>query len=229
MNKFFSVFKALFLLELRSKELFISVFTGLLLIICLLSVGISASFIDPYGVSKIFPVVFWLSVIVSSSVSLGRSFEADLKSGFLAVLLAARADLRAIFFCRSLISSLFMFLAVICGMGLQSVLMNYQIMPNFGRIVVAAFMLSLSISALGNLFSVLSSGSKIRSALLPLILLPCSFPIFFCAIELTFNALRQPETFFSGPWFLFSMVLAGVYNMLGLALFPAVVKANVSA
>jgi heme exporter protein B len=215
--------------EFRTKEIFLSVLAALLLVICLLSLGLAGAFFDPFSVAKIFPVAFWLSVITSCSISLGRAFENDLKSGVLHLLISTKIDLKAFFLAKLTLCAVLVFSAIIIGMLLQSLLLNVPVINSLPKLCLGSFLISISISALGILLSIVSAGSRIKSALLPIILIPCSFPVFFAALELTFLATKDPSLFFVSPWFNLSIFMAFAYSLLGCLLFPAAVKSDLSS
>lgn len=224
MKSFLSLVKVFILLECRTKELSVVIFGTVLLVAMLFAMGVGTAFLDPYSTAKVFPFIFWTTMITSSSIALGRSFETEMRCGILESLVSSGVGMRQVFFAKQMVVSLLLLLAMLFGLLILGVIFQIELSSSLGLLALLCLILSIAYSALGNILSVVSLATSLRSALLPVILIPCSFPLFFASLELTYGILQKDPNFFSSPWLGFSVFLALFYSVIGGLLFPAAVK-----
>lgn len=224
MKCFLTLLKTFFLLEVRAKEVSAVIFSTVLLVSVLLGMGVGTAFLDPYTISKVFPFVFWTTIITASSVALGRSFETEMRNGILEALVSSSVSLRKIFFAKQIVVAALLFLAMLLGLIVLGVIFQVPLREISLNLSLVCLILSVAYSGLGNILSVVALGSTLRSALLPIIFIPASFPLFFASLELTYGILQKDPQVFSSPWLSFSLFLAVLYSLIGAALFPPAVK-----
>lgn len=224
MKTLLALLKTFFLLEWRTKEVSVVIFSTVLLVSILFAMGVGTAFLDPYSINKIFPFIFWTTIITSCSVALGRSFESEMRNGVMEALVSAGIGLRTIFFAKQIVVSCLLYFSMLFGLFVLAVIFQVALRDVFASLGLLCIVLSVAYSALGNILSVVALASRLRSALLPMILIPASFPLFFASLELTYGILQKDPEIFSSPWLGFSVFLAVLYSLIGAALFPSAVK-----
>ena len=224
MRSFSALLKTFFLLEYRTKEVSVVIFSTVLLVSMLLAMGVGTAFLDPYSINKVFPFIFWTTIVTACSVALGRSFETELRSGVMEALVSSKVGLREIFFAKQIVVAVLLFVSMLFGLFLLGIIFQIPLRELAGVLSLLCFILSIAYSALGNILSIVALGTNLRSALLPIILIPASFPLFFASLELTYGILQKDPEILSSPWLGFSVFLAVLYSLIGAALFPSAVK-----
>lgn len=225
MNEFLALTKAFFRLELRTREVSLVLFTSVLLIAVLLAAGTGTAFLDPFITRKVFPLIFWTTIVTASSLGLGRAFESEMRNGVLEALATGGAQLRKVFFAKQLVVALFLSATMIVSFYVLAAVFQISESQTSNTLLPLFIILSLAYAALGNLLSVVALGSALRSSLLPLLFIPCCFPLFFASLELTHAAILGQNPF-ELPWFGLSLFMMVLYSLLGALLFPAAVKAQ---
>jgi heme exporter protein B len=207
------------LLEFRNRETIALIFCLALLLAVLASFGVHSAFLDPETTRAIFPMILWMVFIFAATVSIGRSFEFELENSAIEGLILTRVPSQLIFISKFL--GAFIILAIAFGFCLISLalLLNVSVTAELAAIGLVSIEALLAYAALSTLVSALAGTARLKSLLLPLLLLPLVIPIFIGALELTSVAFEQPAQFYSSPWL---SLLAGIdliYFVAGLLLY----------
>lgn len=211
-------------LELRTREIlvpFLSLFTILAVSAAL---GLQTVFIDQQTVNRLFPVLFFLIFIFSSTVASGRNFESEISFRALDGLLVTGTDPALIFVSKffSLATvnffgglALFFFLSLLIGTPVSSVL---------GLATLVILVTTIGLSALSTLLCGISAESRIGPSLLPLLLIPPALPLIAGGIELLSELMAKHYLALDSTWLLLLYLIDLVYLLLGINLFQFVVK-----
>jgi heme exporter protein B len=98
------------------------------------------------------------------------------------------------------------------------------VLPCLPRLALIAFLATLGFAAVGTLLSAISSGSRLREVLLPLILYPIWVPVLIAAVELTGQALAGRPASEGGRWLTLILVYDLVFTGAGLLLFDRLLE-----
>jgi len=113
------------------------------------------------------------------------------------------------------------FLAVVIFL---TIFLNPSYFPSFSPFSLIALLTTFAFSSLSTLLGGISISSRLRHILLPLIMLPLLFPLFFCAIELT-SAISQPlKAPLPSVWLLLLIFINLLYLSLGLCLYRHIIR-----
>jgi heme exporter protein B len=210
--------------EFRMKETFI-LFAGVSVLLCLVaSFGLGSASINPAMTARIFPAVWWMIFLFSATISLGRGFDFELEnSAFEGVLLSGVSP--SAFYVSKVLSSFLLSLVIQTGtLILLAGLLDVPIWPYVGELFVVGAVVGLGYAALANILIALASTSRLKSFLLPLVLLPLLFPLLFAGLELAQTTMLSGALAWNSPWLTLAFVLDVLYLLLGINLYSFVIR-----
>ena len=168
------------LLELRTKEIAIS-----LLVFALLAVVIFNFAIDPTPrmAAVVGPGILWIAVAFSGTLGLGRSWALERDADALRGLLLAPVSRDAVYFGK--VASIFLFMAAveIVVFPVFAVLFNLSLSDAW--LIPVALLSTLGIATVGTLFSAMAVNTRSREIMLPVLFLPVVLPAIVAAVEAT--------------------------------------------
>ncbi|MFQ5481634.1 MAG: heme exporter protein CcmB [Nitrospinaceae bacterium] len=174
------------LTELKTRELFSSMFVFALLVILIFVFSVDLSLVQA---SDVGPGVLWVAVLFASTLGLNRSFTLENENSGLQGLMLAPMDRSAIYFGK-MVSNLIFFLAMEAFiLPVFMVFFNVDLLSHLGPLLLVVFLGTLGFSALGTLLSSLSSNLKTREIMLPLLLYPLIVPIAIGSVRMTGQVL----------------------------------------
>ena len=212
------------LLEWRGREN-IALLLGLsILLSMIVAAGVRNAFLPPAAVLKIYAPLVWIISVFAATLAIGRSYEYEFEDMALEGLLLGGAPAGLIFLAKTACNFILILSGHIAAMLALAVLLDVNILPFAGKFVFLSLLVTWACAALGTLLAALSATSRLKSLLLPLILLPLLFPLYFAALELSaeivFSSILEIESF----WFALLLVLDVLYIMLGLGLYGFVIR-----
>ena len=172
------------LLELRTKDIVVSVLFFSLLVIVIFNFAIDPT---PRVVALVAPGVLWVAITFGGILGLTRSFAAEKDRGNLQGLLLAPVGRDAIFFGKMLGVFLFMLVVEIIVFPIFVVL--YNLSPSLPGLIPVALLATLGYAAVGTLFSAMALSTRSREVMLPLLFLPTVLPVIVAAVEASGTAL----------------------------------------
>ena len=170
--------------ELRAKESFSTMVAfGLLAVLVF---GMAFDLRVPEA-GMVAPGVLWVVILFTGVVGLNRSFGAETDRGSLAALLLAPVDRSAIYFGKVIAHLMFMLLTEAIILPVVLVIFDINLLQPW--IIAGVVLGTIGYVAVGTLFAALSSSSRARESMLPILLLPVMVPIFTAGVGLTANVL----------------------------------------
>jgi len=224
MRAFLELFAANFKLEFRVKETAVLMLTLAIMLSVVVSLGLGSALFDSKTRLLLFPALIWIVFLFSATVSIGRSFEYEIPNAALDGVILSGTSPAAIYLSKATFNLLVMLLSHVCAFCCLCAFLNvdlFQVLPEF---LIVSLLVLLGYSSLATLLSAISISSRLRQILLPLLLLPLIFPLFFCAIELTFQLTLNRQLDFSSIWFSLLLGIDVVYLALGINLFEYAIK-----
>lgn len=140
---------------------------------------------DAQAVRDAAPGVIWLCVLFAGALAFNRSYQAEIDGGALEHLVLYPGGRHAIFAGKLLANFVFvgLMLAIVIVVGV--VLFQVQI-PGQWPALVAILLLGVGgLVTLGTFYAVISSRSRAREVLLPLLLFPMLVPVLLAAMQAT--------------------------------------------
>lgn len=202
LNQIIAIVRKDFLTEMKTRELFSSmfVFAVLVIIIFIFTVDLSITRSNEVG-----PGVMWVAIFFSGAIGLNRSFMLEKENGCMQGLLLTPADRTAIYFGK-LISNLgFLTLMEAFILPVFMVFFNIDLLPHFFPLLLVIFLGTLGFCAIGTLLASLAANLKTRDIMLPILLYPLMVPIAIASVRMTGKILAGEP-------------LSGMLNWMGLVL-----------
>ncbi len=214
----FLITKDLRLLASNPKDLILHLLLSFMLTV-LIAFGINSYLLD----RKIYPelvLIFTTIVfIITGSIFISKSLAAESEQGAINHFIVRKADLSLLYLSKVIVNCCGLALGLGISFVILSVLLSVSLVKFLPTLILIGLLVSISYSALATLLSALTCNSKYQSLLLPLILLPLVFPIFFAGMELSFNLILNQEFSWLDSWFTLLCFLNVLYVVLGINLY----------
>ena len=166
--------------ELRTKEMFSSMFVFALLVIVIFNFAFE---LRVANVKQIAPGVLWVAFTFAGMLGLNRSFILEKDKGCLEGLLLAPVDRSAIYFGKMLGNLIFMLVVEAIVLPIFWVLFNP---PLFNPALILVIVLgTLGFAGVGTLFSAIAVHTRAREVMLPILLFPIVVPLMIAAVKIT--------------------------------------------
>jgi len=185
-------------IEVSSKVLTTQVLPFGLLVLVLFGFAISpdlqVDFEDGRSVLEaVAPGLFWLAVLFSSLLAIGRSFAVESVDGNLDALLLAGLEPAGVFLGKA--GAVLVQLAVLeVILGLGAFTLYGAPLAHPALLVLTVVGGTVAIAAAGTLYAALAAGLRVRDTLVPLLLLPVLAPVLLGATIATGAALFGPAS-----------------------------------
>jgi heme exporter protein B len=158
------------------------------------------------------PGVLWVVLLFTGVLGLNRAFGAEVDRSSLAALLLAPVDRSAIYFGKLVAQSVFMLAMEIVIVPLLLIVFDVNLFN--GWILLGLLLGTLGYVSVGVLFAALTSSTRARESMLPILLLPVMIPVFMAGVGLTSNILDGREFVDFGRW----LLILGVYDLVFLTI-----------
>ncbi len=166
------------LLELRTKDIVVSVLVFALLVIVIFNFAIDPT---PQMVVLVAPGILWVAFLFGGVLGLTRSFALEKDSGSLQGLMLAPVGREVIYFGKMLGNFLFMVVVEVIIFPIFAVLFNLSlVMP---ELIPVTLLATLGIATVGTVFSAMAVNTRSREVMLPLLFFPVVLPAIVAAVE----------------------------------------------
>lgn len=181
----FTLLRKDLLIEVRSKETLASLLMLALLLAVVIGYGIQASFVSAAVARAVFPSLVWTIFLCGATISMGRSFQYEIEGRPLEAVLLSGVPAWQVYVSKVLGASILSWLSNALGFFVLLSLLNISPAGWWQSFIVLSLAVVFAYAALTALLSGIAMMSRLKGLLLPLLVLPLTFPIFACAIELT--------------------------------------------
>ena len=131
------------------------------------------------------PGIIWLTVLFSGVLAFNRSYQVELDNDALETLLGYPGDRRSIFLGKLAANLTFVLLVEAVIVPLTAVLYGLPLARTFPGLAGVLLLGTFGFVTLGTFYSALSSRSRAREVLLPLLLFPMLVPLLIAAAQAT--------------------------------------------
>ena len=169
-------------IELKTRELFSSMFIFALLVIIIFIFSVDLSIVKA---NEVGPGVLWVAFLFAGTMGLNRSFMLEKENGCLEGLILTPADRTVIYFGKLISNLIFLMVMEIFILPLFMVFFNVDLIPFLGPLLVVIFIGTLGFCAIGTLLSSLASNLKTREIMLPILLYPLIVPVMIAVVRMT--------------------------------------------
>jgi heme exporter protein B len=166
--------------ELRTKEMFSSMFVFALLVIVIFNFAFE---LRVANVKQVAPGVLWVTFTFAGMLGLNRSFILEKDKGCLEGLLLAPVDRSAIYFGKMLGNLIFMSVVEAIVLPIFWVLFNPPLFSP--ALILILFLGTLGFAGVGTLFSAIAVHTRAREVMLPILLFPIVVPLMIAAVKIT--------------------------------------------
>ena len=172
-------------LELRTKDIVVSVLLFALLVIVIFNFAIDPT---PQRVAVVAPGILWVAFIFGGVLGLTRSFSLEKEHGNLQGLLLTPVGRDAIFFGKML--GIFVFMSVVEAITYPIFAAMFNLSLAVPELIPVALLATLGIATVGTVFSAMAVNTRSREVMLPLLFLPVVIPVIVGAVEATGVVIR---------------------------------------
>jgi len=176
--------------ELKTRELFSSMFVFSVLVILIFIFSINLSIVKA---TEVGPGVLWVAFLFAGTLGLNRSFTLEKENGCLQGLILTPADRTTIYFGKFLSNLVFLLIMEAFILPLFMVFFNVDILGHLGPLLLVVFIGTFGFCALGTLLSSLAPNLKTREVMLPILLYPLMVPIVIGSVRMTGQVLEGAE------------------------------------
>ena len=183
-----------FTVELRRKETVVSMMMFGLLVMVIFSFAF-----EPSGAERaeVAPGILWVALTFAGVIGLNRSLAIDLDNDALQGLLLAPVGRGSLYIGKVLSNFIFMLLSDIVVLLLFVVFNNLQLDAALAWIILVAVLGTFGFAVVGTILSMISSNTRMREVMLPVLQIPLTLPMIICAVGATALALQGESEGFS--------------------------------
>ena len=194
------------LLELRTRDMLISMVLFGLLVIVVFNFAIDPT---PRMVAAVAPGILWVSFTFGGVLGLNRSFGLEKDRGNLHGLMLAPVGRDTIYFGKMLGNFVFMLIVEAIVYPAFAIIFN---LPLWIPELIPIFLLvTLAISAVGTIFSAMAVNTRSREVMLPALFFPVIVPVIIGAVETTGMLLSSEDDGSLISWVGFLAVFDAVF------------------
>ena len=199
------------LLELRSRELVVSVLVFGLVVVIVFNFALN---VTPERVTTVAPGILWVAFAFAGVLAMNRAFAREKEQGGLDGLLLTPVSRDSIFLGKAAASFLFMLLVEAILLPIFAGLLNFSALSF--TLVLTIVLATVGFALVGTLFSAIAVQTKSREILLPVLFFPVILPVIVGAVEATKQAIGGESTVGIGHW----LPLIGAFDALFLVICP---------
>lgn len=167
---------------------------------------------------EISPGLFWIAVLLSALMALGRAFAIEATDGNLDALRMAGIDPSGIFLGKAFAVAI-QLLVIELVVGLGAVVVFGVPFADPFLLAVTIVLATAGITLAGTLYAALATGLRVRDTLVPLLVLPVLAPILLGATLATRDALFDDPAVLGWSWASLLAVFALLYLGVGMLAF----------
>lgn len=198
-------------LELRSKDLVLSVIVFGLLVVVVFNFALNST---PQRAVELAPGILWVAFAFAATLAMNRSFVREQEQGGLEGLLVSPVSRDAIFLAKAITSFIFMVLVEAALLPAYAVLLDFSALSF--TLIFTIVLATLGFALVGTLFSAIAAQTRSREIMLPVLFFPIILPVIIAAVEASTRAIGG-ETFVGlGRW----LPLIAVFDAVFLVICP---------
>ncbi len=168
--------------ELRTKEIFASMFTFALLMIVIFNFAFDFS---AELISVAAPAILWVAFTFAGVLGLSRSFALEKEGNSILGLLLTPMDRSLIFLGKMIGNIIFVFIVEAIILPIFVLFFNYNLFGNAVPLLLVILLGTIGFVSVGTLFSAMALNTKLREVLLPILLFPIIIPVIFSSVKLS--------------------------------------------
>jgi heme exporter protein B len=220
LRKVFAIVAKDVVAELRTREMFSSMFVFSLLVILIFNFTFD---LRAENQRTLAPGVLWVAIAFAGMLGLSRSFIMEKDRGSMEGLLLTPVDRSAIFLGKMLGNVLFITAVEVIILPIFMVLFNLSA-GDLPLVVGVVLLGTIGFAGVGTLFSAMAIHTRAREVLLPVLLFPVVIPVMLAAVKLTAAILDRLPFADVQNWFSLLVAFDLIFMALAFMLFDYVVE-----
>lgn len=209
------------LAERRTKANFNSVVAMAALILLFFGFALGA---DTEGLKNAAAGVLWLTIMFSGVLAFNRSYQLELEAGALEQLLLYPGERWTIFIGKVLANLAFIFMVEAVTLPLTGVLYHVAFPEHWATVLLVLVLGTVGFVTLGTVYAAMSSRSRSREVLLPLLLFPMLVPVLLAASGATASLLGGDVMGDSRAWIRLLAAFDVIFLVVATWAFPYVME-----
>lgn len=219
MRAVFAILAKDLLLELRTRDILLSMVLFGLLVIVVFNFAIDPT---PRMVAAVAPGILWVSFTFGGVLGLNRSFGLEKDRSNMQGLMLAPVGRDSLYFGKTLGNFVFMLIVEAIVYPAFAIIFNLPLwVPGLIPIILLA---TLAISAVGTVFSAMAVNTRSREVMLPALFLPVIVPVIIGAVEATGGLLGSDDDANIVRWATFLAVFDAVFLVICPAAFGVILE-----
>ena len=199
------------LLELRSRELVVSMLVFGLMLVVVFNFALS---VTPQRVTTVAPGILWASFAFAGVLAMSRAFAREREQGGLDGLLLTPVSRDSIFLGKAAAIFMFMVLVEAILLPIFAGLMGFSAVSL--ALLLTILLATAGFALVGALFAAIAVQTKSREILLPVLFFPVILPVIVGAVEATKLAIGGESVVGIGHW----LPLIGAFDAVFLVICP---------
>lgn len=183
--------------EIRTKELFSAMFVFALLTVVIFNFAFGPG---QEEVTAVAPGILWVAFAFAGTLGLNRTFALEKERDCLQGLRLCPVDGTVIFGGKLVGSLLFMGVVEAVLLPLFALFYGVALGPVLPQLLLVLFLGTLGFAAVGTLFAAISTSTRTREVLLPILLFPIVVPVIIAAVKATGRILQGKAMGDYGGW-----------------------------
>jgi heme exporter protein B len=168
--------------ELRSKEIFSSMFFFVVVVIIVFNFSFE---IGEEKLADILGGILWVAFLFAGVLGLNRSFLLEKEKDCLQGLMLCPVERGLIYFGKFIGNLIFLLVVILFSLPLFSVFFNLNILRIFPLLSLVIFLGIIGFISVGTILSAMSVNTRMREVLLPILLFPIVIPVLIASVKAT--------------------------------------------
>ena len=189
MRRFFSVLIAVvekdLRLEWRTKESLLVMVVFALLVLTLFGFAFGPEGGSGENVQAVQAGILWISFLFACVIGLSRTMGVERESAGLAAMYTSPADPSALYLGKVVSVAVLVGIMELLGFAALAILYHADVWKSAGAFALVAISATVGIAAAGTLFSAMSTRTRTREVLLPVLMFPVLVPVLIAAVKAT--------------------------------------------
>ncbi len=189
MKRFFSVLLAVvekdLRLEWRTKESLLVMVVFALLVLTLFSFAFGPGGGSGENARAVQAGILWISFLFACVIGLSRTMGVERESAGFSAMYASPSDPSALYLGKVVSVAVLMGIMELAGFAVLAVLYQADVWKSTGALALVAVSATIGIAASGTLFSAMSTRTRTREVLLPVLMFPALVPVLIAAVKAT--------------------------------------------
>ena len=202
----------------RSNVLAVILFAGTALLLFAFAFGPDLADLRHAG-----PGVIWLTILLSGILVFNRSYQLELEGGAIETLLIYPGSRRVIFVGKLMANMAIVLLVAAVVLPLAAVLFHVPLATALPGVLATLLLGTFGLVTLGTFYAAMSSRTRARDVLLPLLLFPMLIPLLLAGVQGTTAFLLGDAMGYGGAWLRMLLAFDLIFFTAALWAFPHVI------